>query len=183
MLKLKKTLNMNINWIDLIISGCFIYGSIIGFKRGLIRELGSLLGLFISLIRVYNFSDYLSNLIEVFLNLSPTFSYIISCIVIFLTAISLVSYIAKLITKTLNIVALGFLNRIAGLIFGLLKWVVLSSSLIFIINKKNFFNEISEQLKSDSMESSFIYDPLSKIGEFIFEKVNTKTKKEEWKYL
>jgi len=174
---------MNVNWIDLIISGFFIYGSIIGFKRGLVREVASLLGLFISLISVYNFSDHLSNLIEVFLNLSPTFAYIISCIVIFLTAISLVSYIAKLITKAINIAALGFLNRIAGLIFGLLKWVVISSSLIFIINKIFLFNEISEQLKSDEIESSFIYDPLSKIGNFFFEAIKNKNRKEEWKYL
>jgi len=174
---------MNLNWIDLVLSALFIYGSIIGFRKGLVREIASLLGLFISLISVYSFSDYLSNLIEEFLNLSTTIAYIISCLILFLTTIYLVSYIAKLITKALNIIALGFLNRIAGFIFGLLKWVIISSSLILIINKIFFFNEISEQLKSDQMKSSIIYESLSKIGEFIFEVIEKKNGKEEWKYL
>ena len=59
---------MNVNWIDLILSGIFIYGAIVGFKRGLVREVASLFGLFISIISVFYFSDQLSNLIEIFLN-------------------------------------------------------------------------------------------------------------------
>ena len=56
MLKLREIIEMNINWVDLTISGLFIYGSILGFKRGLIKEVASFLGLFISLTSVYYFS-------------------------------------------------------------------------------------------------------------------------------
>lgn len=171
MLKLKKIFNMNVNWIDLLLSSLFVYGSVIGFKRGLIREIGSLLGIIISILSVYHFSKQLSNLIQSFLNLTPTISYVASGMIIFLTSIYLVSYISKLITKALNIVALGFLNRISGLIFGLLKWIVVMSSLVFLINKILFFSGVSEQFKSDEMESSIIYDPLSEIGQFIFESI------------
>ncbi|MFQ3352003.1 MAG: membrane protein required for colicin V production [Candidatus Marivariicella framensis] len=174
---------MNVNWIDLILSGIFIYGAIVGFKRGLVREVASLFGLFISIISVFYFSDQLSNLIEIFLNLTSTVAYIISCLVIFLTVIYLVSYLAKIITKALSIVALGFLNRVTGLIFGLFKWIIISSSIIFIINKILFFNEFSEQLKGDQMKTSIMYSPLSEVGAFIFEKINTNTNEEEWEYL
>ena len=47
---------MNINWIDLIISVLFIYGSIVGYRRGLIREIASLFGLISSIVFVYHFS-------------------------------------------------------------------------------------------------------------------------------
>ena len=117
----------------------FIININLGFKRGLVREVASLFGLFISIISVFYFSDQLSNLIEIFLNLTSTVAYIISCLVIFLTVIYLVSYLAKIITKALSIVALGFLNRVTGLIFGLFKWIIISSSIIFIINKILFF--------------------------------------------
>lgn len=174
---------MNVNWIDLILSGIFIYGSIVGFKKGLVREVASLFGLFISIISVFYFSDKLSNLIEMFLNLNSTVAYIISCLLIFLTVISLVSYLAKIITKALSIIALGFLNRMTGLIFGLFKWIIISSSIIFIINKILFLNEFTEQLKGNQMETSIMYSPLSEVGDFIFEKINTNTNEEEWKYL
>ncbi len=174
---------MIINWIDIILSCIFIYGSIVGFKKGLIREISSLFGLFISIISVYYFSDQLSNLIEVFLDLSSTVAYIISCLVIFLTIIYLISYIAKQITKALKIIALGFLNRLSGLVFGLLKWIIILSSIIFFINKIFFFGDIGEQFKSDQMETSIMYNPLSEIGSFIFNKTNSSMSEKELKYL
>ena len=33
------------------------------------------------------------------------------------------------------------------------------------------------------METSIMYSPLSEVGDFIFEKINTNTNEEEWKYL
>lgn len=174
---------MNANWIDLSISGFFIYGSIIGFKRGLIKEIASLFGLIVGLTSVYSFSDQLSSLIQVFLNISSAFAYIASCFIIFLIATYVVSYLAHLITKALKIVALGFINRITGLIFGLLKWVVIISGLIFFLNKIFFFNEISEQFKSADMKSSVLYEPLSEIGKLLVKVIKNKQEKDEWKYL
>ena len=174
---------MNINWIDLIISCLLVYGSIVGFKRGLIGEIASLFGLFTSIISVYYFSNQFSKLIEVFLNLSTTISYVLSCLIIFLTVIYLISFIAKLITKALKIVALGFLNRLTGLIFGLFKWIIISSSIIYIINQTMFFGGIEEQFKSTQIESSIIYNPLSEIGTFIIRIINSSESEKEWGYL
>ena len=110
---------MNVNWIDLIISCLLIYGSIVGFRKGLIGEIASLFGFFISIVSVYYFSNHLSKVIEVFLDLSSIIAYVLSCLIIFITVIYLISFIAKLITKSLKIVALGLLNQLTGLVFGL----------------------------------------------------------------
>ena len=174
---------MNVNWIDLVFLCLFIYGSFSGFKKGLIREVASLASLFISIISVYYFSNQLSILIENILNISTGVAYVISCLIIFLTTIYLVSYFAKLITKAVNVAPIGIINRIAGFIFGLSKWVVISSCLIFITIKIFFSNEISKQLKIDLMENSLILEPLSGIGSFIFSKINRTSIEEEWKYL
>ena len=183
MLKLEEIIEMNINWVDLIISGLFIYGSILGFKRGLIRELASFLGLFISLTSVYYFSENLSNLINLLLGLSNTVSYIISCLLIFFTSIYLISRIAIIITKTLNITILGYLNRVFGLTFGFLKWVIIVSSIILILNKIFFLDEISNQLRPNQTETSFMYKPLTEVGELLFQMFNSSDVKEEWKIL
>lgn len=182
MLKLKKN-KMNINWIDLIISCFLIYGSIVGFRKGLIGEIASLFGFFISIISVYYFSNQLSKLIEVFLGLSSIIAYVLSCLIIFITVIYLISFIAKLITKALKIVALGLLNRLTGLVFGLFKWVIILSSIIYLIKQTLFFGGIEEQFKSDQIENSIIYNPLSEIGTFIFRIINSRESEKGWKYL
>ena len=174
---------MNINWIDLIISVLFIYGSIVGYRRGLIREIASLFGLISSIVFVYHFSTKLSVLVELFLGIGETVSYIISSLIIFFTSIYFISYLAKLLTKALNISILGIINSLSGLIFGLLKWIIIVSSFILLINKLFFLREMNDQFKSDEIKSSIFYNPLSNFGEFIFKTFNYQDKKEDWKYL
>ena len=90
---------------------------------------------------------------------------------------------AKLLTKALNISILGILNSLSGLIFGLLKWIIIVSSFILLINKLFFLREMNTQFKSDEIKSSIFYNPLSNFGEFIFKSFNYQDKKEDWKYL
>ena len=67
--------------------------------------------------------------------------------------------------------------------FGLLKWVIIVSCIILILNKVFFLDEISNQLRSGQTETSFMYKPLSEIGELLFQMFNSSDVKEEWKIL
>ena len=60
---------------------------------------------------------------------------------------------------------------------------VLSLSSIFLFGLIFFLDEISNQLKPDQTETSFMYKPLSEIGELLFQMFNSSDVKEEWKIL
>ena len=81
------------------------------------------------------------------------------------TSIS-VSLLAKMITKTLKIIALGMINRIFGGIFGLLKWCVILSSLVLVSQE---INEIITLIPDKTLKDSVSYNLLDKLGGFLFD--------------
>ena len=71
-----------------------------------------------------------------------------------------------MITKTLKLIALGWLNRILGGFFGILKWAVVLSAFTLIISE---LNEIIAIFSDFNFEDSKSYFFLNKFGNFLFE--------------
>ena len=157
---------MNVSWFDLVVLCLLTYGSIIGFKRGLIVELGSLISLFVGLIGVIRYSSNLSELINSIFNWPSFINYTISFIVIFFSISYIISMFARLITKAIKISVLSLFNRISGLIFGILKYILILSFIIFFINEV-FFIEFYNN--DNQIQSSTTYNPLLRVAEFIIE--------------
>ncbi|MAO33103.1 MAG: hypothetical protein CL824_06315 [Crocinitomicaceae bacterium] len=158
---------MNLSWFDVLVLCIFTYGSIIGFRRGLIVELGSLISLFTGLVGVFKYSSNLSYLINSIFNWPSFASYIISSIIIFFSISYTISMFAKLITKAIKISVLSLFNRISGLIFGILKYLLILSFIIFIINEVFFMEFYSNN--DNQIQSSVTYDPLLRLAELIIE--------------
>ena len=77
-----------------------------------------------------------------------------------------ISLLAKMLTKTLQIVALGLLNRLAGGLFGLVKWTVILSALTLALNQiESVISLVPETLKEESFSLPFLIE----FGDFLFE--------------
>ena len=74
-----------------------------------------------------------------------------------------------MITKTLKLIALGWLNRILGGLFGFLKWAVVLSAFTLIISK---LNEIITVFSGFNFEDSKSYLFLNELGSFLFDWVS-----------
>jgi len=97
----------------------------------------------------------LSNYIE----LEPKIIQVVSFLLLFIGIVYGVSLIAKMITKTLQIVALGFLNRLAGGIFGLIKWFVILSALLLAFNQiESMISFVPEAYVNESITYPFFID-------------------------
>ncbi len=135
------------NLIDLIIIALLVYGLIKGYKKGLIVELSSFFGVFISFFISINLDDILSKQIVEFININFDILNIIVFILIFLLAYSAIIFIAKGLTKLIKFVSLGLLNSLIGSLFGGLKLVLI----LMIIAKIIFsFNIIPMKILSES---------------------------------
>ena len=97
---------------------------------------------------------------------SPKTIQIASFIILFIIIIYAVSLLAKMITKTLKIIALGIINRIFGGIFGLLKWCVILSSFVLVSQE---INEIITLIPDKTLKDSVSYNLLDKLGGFLFD--------------
>ena len=67
---------------------------------------------------------------------------------------------------------MGFVNRIFGAVFGMLKTAFILSIMIFLLNS---LNKKAHFLPKEKMEGSILYKPVEGFFPFLFHKVDLKT--------
>ena len=149
------------NLIDLIIIALFGYGIIKGYNKGLIIQLSSFFGIFISFFISTNLDDIISKQIVELVNINFDIVNIIVFILVFLLSYSAIIFIAKGFTKLIKFVYLGLLNSLLGSLFGGLKLL-----LILIILSKIIFSFSLIPLKT--LSESVLIIQLHILSEIIF---------------
>ena len=100
-----------------------------------------------------------------FLALDAKITGIIAFALMVVIAIVLLSLLGKLITGLLKMASLSWLNRLAGLVFALLKAAIIIGLIIFIFDPINAKYMI---IKPEVLESSVIYQSLSELSLKVF---------------
>ena len=154
------------NIFDVIILIILLYGLIKGFIKGFIIEVAGIIALILGVTGSFKFARILEVSLNSYVDWSPKTIQIASFIILFMIIIYAVSLLAKMITKTLKIIALGMINRIFGGIFGLLKWCVILSSLVLVSQE---INEIITLIPDKTLKDSVSYNLLDKLGGFLFD--------------
>jgi membrane protein required for colicin V production len=148
-------------YIDIIIAIPLLWGAFMGFRKGLVLELASLVGLILGLYGALKFShltgEFLSDKIEI----SAQWMGFVSFLLTFILIVLGVFLLAKIIDRVLKISALGLINRILGLVFGILKYALIVSMLLYFyegLNKRFKFNHKKVE------EESILYSPLKTLS-------------------
>jgi len=136
------------NYIDVIILTIVVYFAFLGFRRGIIKEISSLLALFLGAYVAIFFSQQINYLLNdlklVEKNLVPAISFAL----FFILTYFIVRILGSIIDKLFKIMALGFFTRIFGAFFGVLKSLIILSFFWFIIDS---YCSIDEKMKSESV--------------------------------
>ena len=154
------------NIFDVIILIILLYGLIKGFIKGFIIEVAGIIALILGVTGSFKFASILEVYLNSYVDWSPKTIQATSFIILFIIIMYAVSLLAKMITKTLKIIALGMINRIFGGIFGLLKWCVILSSLVLVSQE---INEIITLIPDKTLKDSVSYNLLDKLGGFLFD--------------
>ncbi len=166
------------NIIDFILIILLFFSVIAGYKDGFVKELASLAGLVLGIYAAIHFSDVTADFIREFLNISgkyvPIFAFILTMVVVIL----LMAAIAKIFESVLETIMLGFLNKIAGAVFGLLKGMLILSLLIMLLGFLNVENRI---IKPKFQEGSRFYGDVKGFAPFAFQFFDLDEKLEELK--
>ncbi len=176
------------NILDIILVIPLLWFAYKGFTKGLIIELSSLGALILGVYAAYYFSDYAKEFLTNNFEIKKQYLQILSFAVTFIVVVILVLLLGKILEKFVNLIALGFLNKLAGGIFGILKVAFVLSVIIFIINS---FDEkemiISEKMRKESV----LYKPISSFAPKVIPKIKNlgkssfieKVKKDKDKFL
>jgi len=120
------------NPVDIGIAAIIAFCVIRGFFRGFIKEVFSLVG---ALAGFYIACIYYGDAATYLMRWAPTFPYlnIISFVVIFIAVFILISLLGTGFRYLLNIVFLGWVDRVCGLLFGAIKGVLIGSMLLLAL--------------------------------------------------
>lgn len=153
------------NYIDIILGILLILGAINGFRKGLVVELASLAALILGIWGAIEFSYITTDFLIENFDFQTKYLNIISFAITFIVIVILVHVIASVINKVVEAAMLGFINRLAGLVFGLLKSALILSIVLVVFDKiDEDVNLLSDSKKNDSR----LYEPIRSFAPSIF---------------
>lgn len=144
------------NYIDIIILLILVYGAVRGFFKGLIVEVFTLLGLVLGVFLAMKYSVYAENVLRDFLNVSEPYLHPVGLAMTFLLVAVVTYLLGKMLTKLVDVIALGIPNKLLGMVFGVLKYFVL---ICFVLMITDSLNETFGFLKAETQEKSIFYRP------------------------
>ncbi len=157
------------NYIDIVLGILLLLSAIGGFKKGLIVELATLAALILGIWGAIEFSYITSEFLVDNFDWNWDHLNTVSFIITFIVIVILVHIVAKTVTKLVETVMLGFVNKLAGLVFGFLKGAIILSIILIVFDKINEdVNILSEKTKTESR----IYEPLKNFAPSIFPFIN-----------
>ena len=107
--------------LDILVWAVLVFFVVKGFSKGLVREACSLLGLVTGGWAAFRYYSHLSQGVRVFINLPPQVAQPLSFLLIFMLFGILFYFLGHLLTVIFKIMLLGGVNRIGGIMFGLLE--------------------------------------------------------------
>ena len=152
------------NWIDIIICIPLVWGFYKGITKGLVIELATIVSLVVGIWTAMKFSELLSGFAKEHWGWDSKYLPVISFCIILLGVLILIYFLAKALTRFIKAIAMGWLNKILGAAFGMLKFALLLSILFFVANAIEKSYPI---ISSETKKNSLLYDPIAKLAPMI----------------
>ena len=156
-------------WLDVVIALPILWGIYNGYQKGLISQVLGIISLAIGIYLGIHHGDLVFFLLEG--KVSDTYIPIISFAIIFLTTVALGILLSKVIEKMLAFIQLKQLNKIGGIVFGVLKVLLFLLAGIYFFEKWDTKNSI---IKSETKNESVLFPLLVETSSIILPELNNK---------
>lgn len=151
--------------LDILILLIIAWAAYKGFTKGLIVQAATLAALVLGIYGATHFSWYTAGLMHQHLSLKSDYMPLLAFILTFIGIVVLVHLLAKLLDKLLQAIALGFINRLTGAVFSILKMTLILSVLFMVLNTINAHISF---LPAKEVAQSRLYAPISRLVPSIF---------------
>ena len=137
------------NLVDILIWAVLLIFVAKGFLKGLVREVCSLGGLVAGGWAAFKYYPYLAGAIGSFINLPHHVALSLAFVFIFLIMGLLFFFLGHLVTVLFKIMLLGGVNRVGGMVFGLLEGAFLLSMVLYFGTSR----QVPEKIKGPLLRS------------------------------
>jgi len=161
--------DFNLNYFDVVISIFLLWSAYRGVTKGFLIMAASLAALVLGVWGAIRFSDLTAAFLVQQFEWGTKYLSLIAFALTFIGIVILVHFLARALSKLVKAVALGFVDRIAGLLFGVLKTAFIISIILVVINS---IDKRVPFIPDDHKENSLLFQPLSKLAPAIFPYLN-----------
>ena len=148
--------------IDIIILVVIGLGVIQGLIKGSIKELAAIVGFVAGLLLARALFGTVAEFLAPALGTSITIAQILSFILIWVAVPIGCSLVASVLTKALNVINLGWLNRLAGALLGAVKMMLLVGLGIYVLE---YIDPKSEMISRATKRTSLLYGSMKEFAD------------------
>lgn len=152
-------------FIDILIFGILIFGTFKGVWNGLFVAFASFISLLLGIFLASKFSSIVESILYGHVDWSPKTVQVAAFTLTFIIVVVGVNVLAKVFTQMASFASLGWINKIAGGIFGILKTALVLSVALNLFEKLNVNDAF---LDKESKENSICYEPMMEFSRLIY---------------
>lgn len=149
------------NFIDILIIVPLGYAAWQGFKKGFIIELFTLLALLVGIYAGIHFSDWTARFIRENFEIEGKYLPVVAFTLTFLAVGAMVFFAGKMLERMIKVVNLSPVNKVLGIVFGLIKMVYTISIGIILLET---YDERGDFIPEDIKTESLLYQPIKAVA-------------------
>lgn len=153
------------SFFDIIVAALLGYSLYKGIKNGLFVEVASFISLLLGIYLAIKFSSLMTGMISKHVSWNPTNIQLTAFILTFILVVIGVYFLAKILTGIADFAMLGWMNKLGGGLFRILKTILILSVFIALFEKINFNNTFA---KKETLDNYIFYNPVKKVAAFVY---------------
>ena len=153
------------NFLGALIIAPLLFGAWKGFQKGFIFEIAMIIGLIMGVYLGFKFSGLIYDLLNKVISDEGHLLHYISFFIVFGIILVIFIFYARLMEAVLKIASLNLFNKIAGALFGFLKFALAISVVFWLIKPlQDKMNVIPEKARKESMLYEYVLKTASSLA-------------------
>ena len=153
------------NTLDIILLICFIPALIQGIRKGFIAQAISIVSIIAGIWTSARFADVVSAWIGQFITASEQVLKVVAFAIILVIVFLVLAAVGKLLEGMFKLVMLGWLNKLLGVVFALIKTGLIVGLVIIAFSS---LNETFKFVQESVLNESVLYPPLKNLALEVF---------------
>ena len=154
----------NMSIIDIILLICFIPALIGGIRKGLINQVVSIISFVLGVWMSFEFATLVGEWLSEYIEASREVLNIVAFALIIIIISIVLGLAGKVIEGIFKIAHIGWMNRVLGGLFSLLKSALIIGLILMAFDSFNTnFHKVPEEVLAESI----LYEPIKNLAEFI----------------
>lgn len=151
--------------LDIVFVAIFCWAGYKGYTRGFILQAATLAALILGIFGAIKFSGFTAANITKHFNVDGDYLPIIAFVITFIGIVIGIHFLARVSEKLLQAISLNFINRLLGILFNTIKYALIISVLLVVING---INRRTHFIPEEKLAQSKLYHPLSMLAPLLF---------------